>query len=272
MSHQNFIQSLYQKFDLDKREIDLVLCYFLKVNTAGLMIYRQAISDSLQQNISTALQKREQGTPLAYITGTKGFWSLDLLVNPHTLIPRPETELMVELLLKWTDKNFSGCVLDLGTGSGAIALSIAKERPKAKVIAVDFSSECVKISEANRNRYQLNNIKIFQSNWFSQINIEEKFEFILSNPPYVAENDPHLEDLRFEPITALTAKNNGLADLEKIISQAYKYLKPTAKLLLEHGYNQQEAVHNLFQRYGYVDIITFCDASNIPRITVAQYH
>ena len=208
--------------------------------------------------------------PLAYITGKKGFWTLDLIVNKHTLIPRPETEQMVELILKWTDKNFSGSILDLGTGTGAIALSIAKERSKAHVTAVDFSKECIEIAEANRNRYHLNNVKIFQSNWLSAFTTEDEFDFILSNPPYVAEKDPHLQDLSFEPITALTAKNNGLADLQTIINQAKKHLKPEAKLILEHGYNQQGMVHNMFQQNEYNNIKNYKDLSDNPRITVAQ--
>lgn len=269
MSEHNFIQQQYQTFKIDKREINLILCHFLKVNTAGLMIYNQPIPYSLQQNITTALVKREKGIPLAYITGKKGFWTLDLRVNQHTLIPRPETELMIELILEWTDESFSGSILDLGTGTGAIALSIAKERPNAKIVAIDFSQECIKIAKSNRRQYQLNNVKIFQSDWFSEIT--GTFDFILSNPPYVAENDPHLSELSYEPITALTAKNDGFADLETIISQACDYLKPAAQLLLEHGYNQHKNVHKLLQQDGYTNIRTYNDLSDIPRISCAQY-
>lgn len=271
MSEHNFIQQQHQTFKLDKREIDLILCHFLKVNTAELMIYNQPIPHLLEQSITKALLKREEGMPLAYITGHKGFWTLNLRVNQHTLIPRPETELMIELILKWTDESFSGSILDLGTGTGAIALSIAKERPKAKIVATDFSEECIKVAESNRCQYHLNNVKIFQSNWFTEFKSNDKFDFILSNPPYVAENDAHLSELSYEPITALTAKNDGFADLETIISQARDHLKPAAQLLLEHGYNQQRTVHKLLQQDSYTNIRTYNDLSNIPRITAAQY-
>lgn len=272
MPEHNFFQQLYPNYDLPKREIDLILCHFLNVNTAGLMIYNQSVPQSIEQDIKTALLKRAQGMPLAYITGKKGFWTLNLMVNQHTLIPRTETELMVELILEWTEKDFSGSILDLGTGTGAIALSIAKERPRAKIIAIDFSEECVKIAKANRNHYQLKNVKILQSDWFNKITPNEKFDFIVSNPPYVAENDPHLKDLSFEPITALTAKNDGLSDIETIIDQARKHLKPAAQLLLEHGYNQKNVVHKLLQQGSYTNTRTYYDLSKIPRITTAQHY
>lgn len=271
MPDKQFLQNLYQESTLNKREIDLILCHFLKVNTAGLMIYNQTISDSVKNNILVAIKKRVDGMPLAYITGIKGFWSLNLQVNQHTLIPRPETEHIVELILQWTDNSFSGTILDLGTGTGAIALSIATERPNAQIVAVDFSIECIKVAETNRKRYQLDNVKIIQSNWLSHFSSKDTFDFIISNPPYVSEDDPHLQDLRFEPITALTAKDKGLADIQIIIQQAKKHLKPEAKLILEHGYNQKQAVHQLLLQNNYHAVTTYKDLSKIPRITVAQY-
>jgi release factor glutamine methyltransferase len=269
MPDRLFIKDLYHRFVIDKREIDLILCHVLNVNTAGLYIYENAITEASKQNIIQLIKERIKGKPLAYIIGYKEFWNLNLKVNKHTLIPRPETELIIELILKWTEKKFSGQILDLGTGTGAIALSIANERPDSKITAVDFSNESVKVAQYNQQKYSLDNVKIFQSDWFSKI--ESQFDFILSNPPYVAENDPHLANLSYEPITALTAKNEGYADIEHIIKESKNHLNKKGRILLEHGYNQSPTVQQMLQENNYCEIKTHNDLSDIPRITTAQF-
>ena len=267
---QSFIDTLYDQFNLSKREVDLVLCHVLNVNTAGLYIYHQEISQEQQNDIIKLLEKRAKGIPLAYLTGQKSFWTLDLMVNEHTLIPRPETELLIELLLNWCNDDFSGTVLDLGTGTGAIALSFAESRPHATVHAVDFCQHCVTIAKKNQDKHHLTNVKIQHSNWFSALS-SQKFDFIVSNPPYVAEGDPHLSALKHEPITALTAPNNGLADLFHIIDNAPKHLNNNARLMLEHGHDQHQAVQNHLQTRGYKEIVSHKDLAGINRVTSALF-
>jgi release factor glutamine methyltransferase len=269
MSIKTFQQELYQQHSLDKREINLILCHVLEINTAALFIYEKSIPEAAKNTINKLIQERTDGKPLAYITGHKHFWTLDLKVNEHTLIPRPETELIVELILKWTDDNYSGDLLDLGTGSGAIALSIAKHRPKSTIIAVDFSAECVEIAQLNQQDNAIKNVKIWQSDWFSQLD-NKKFDYVVSNPPYIAENDPHLSALKYEPINALTAKRKGFADLEHIIKKSKEHLNTSGRIVLEHGYNQSKTVQKLLCENNYTEIETHQDLSNIPRITTAQ--
>ena len=266
---KEFIKDLYQNSSLEKREIDLILCYVLNINTAALFIFNQQIPAEQQQNILHLLQQRHHGKPLAYITGKKAFWTLDLKVNQHTLIPRPETEQIVELVLQWANTDFSGKLLDLGTGTGAIALSIAQERPEAQITAIDFSQECVEIAKHNQQKHALNNVTVFQSDWFKQVG-NDKFDFIVSNPPYIAENDQHMHELKYEPASALTAKNNGLADLLHIIQQAPTYLHKNGFILLEHGYDQHRQVQKYLAENNYRNIKTHKDLAGIPRITSAQ--
>jgi len=267
---QAYFQLLYKEISLSKREIDLIVCHELNITTAKLFIYRSEITYKQDKNIRNLLQQRLNGKPLAYITGIKGFWTLDLMVNQHTLIPRPETELIVELLMQWTASDFSGKILDLGTGTGAIALSIAVERPLADVTAVDFSAPCVKVAQSNQHKYKVNNVTIIQSNWFASLH-QQKFDFIVSNPPYIAEDDEHLLQLKYEPITALTAKEDGISDLRHIIEQATKHLKPKGRILLEHGYNQAKTVQNLLLNMQFKQVQSHNDLAGIARITSAQF-
>lgn len=270
MTTKKFLQNLYSQFSLTKREIDLILCHVLNLNTAGLYIFEKELSNHQRNEITKLLKQRDQGKPLAYITGIKSFWSLDFKVNEHTLIPRPETEMIVELLLKWTDPDFSGGILDLGTGTGAIALSIANERPKSQVTAIDYSVECINIATYNQKKHNIKNSHIFQSDWFNQVP-SIKFDYIVSNPPYIKEDDPHLKKLNHEPISALTATENGYSDLRVIIENAKDFLNINGRLILEHGYNQYIDVQELLKKNGFVNIVTYKDLAGIPRITVANY-
>lgn len=270
MTANQFFNSLYSKYQLEKREIDLVICYMLDINTAGLFIFDKEITLKQQQKIHKYLEQRCQGMPLAYITGHKEFWSLELKVNQHTLIPRPETEQIIELILDWTSQDYNGEILDLGTGTGAIALSIASERPQANITAVDFSQECIEVAQYNKIKHTINNVKFFKSDWFSNLN-NKQFHYIISNPPYIAENDKHLIELKHEPITALTAKENGLSDLKHIIQLAKHHLHENGVLILEHGFNQQQEIQTILKQNCYINVKTHKDLAGLPRITSAVF-
>ena len=214
------------------------------------------------------LQRRRTGEPVAYILGQQGFWKLDLEVAPHTLIPRPETEMLVEAALELVPAFAPAEVLDLGTGTGAIGLALANDRQQWKITAVDRVTEAVALAERNRQRLQLDNAEVLNSHWFSALE-GRQFDLIISNPPYIAETDPHLSmgDVRFEPGSALTSGPDGLDDLRTIISEAPAHLTPGGWLLLEHGYDQGPAVRELLIRHGFERIQTRRDLGEHERIT-----
>lgn len=217
---------------------------------------------------SEYLRRRRAGEPVAYILGQQGFWNLDLEVAPHTLIPRPDTELLVETALALLPVT-PARVLDLGTGSGAIALALASERPAWKVTAVDRVLEAVALAERNRQRLDLRNVTVLSSHWFSALD-GERFELIISNPPYIAAADPHLVegDVRFEPASALVAGADGLDDLREIIAQAPAHLAPGGWLMLEHGYDQAEAVRDLLRAQGMMEVHSRQDLGGHERISL----
>ena len=214
------------------------------------------------------LRRRRAGEPVAYILGQQGFWKLDLEVAPHTLIPRPETEMLVEAALELAPAFAPVEVLDLGTGTGAIALALASERPQWTVTAVDRVGEAVALAERNRQRLHLANAQVLSSHWFDAL-AGRRFDLIVSNPPYIADADPHLSagDVRFEPSSALTSGSDGLDDLRSIIAQAPEHLKEGGWLLLEHGYDQGAAVRDLLTRHGFARIQTRRDLAQHERIT-----
>jgi release factor glutamine methyltransferase len=217
------------------------------------------------------LQRRRAGEPVAYILGHQGFWKLDLEVAPHTLIPRPETEMLVEAALELVPVFVPAEVLDLGTGTGAIALALANDRPGWKATAVDRVPEAVELAERNRQRLHLNNAEVLNSHWFSALE-GRRFDLIISNPPYIADADPHLAagDVRFEPSSALVAGSDGMDDLRTIISQAPNHLKEGGWLLLEHGYDQGAAVRDLLTRHGFERVQTRRDLGGHERISFGQ--
>jgi len=216
------------------------------------------------------LLRRRAGEPVAYILGHQGFWKIDLEVAPHTLIPRPDTELLVETALELQPAS-PAKVLDLGTGTGAIALALASECPAWQVTAVDRIEDAVALAERNRQRLGLGNVKVLASLWFSSL-AGERFDLILSNPPYIAAEDPHLVagDVRFEPSSALVAGADGLDDLRLIVSQAPQHLLPGGWLLLEHGYDQAAAVRELLAAQGFIEVASRNDLGGHERISLGR--
>lgn len=215
--------------------------------------------------------RRAAGEPLAYLVGSKEFFGLELQVDGRVLVPRPDTETLVEWALQQLAQAgmpASARVLDLGTGSGAIALALKKSRPVIDVTAVDASSDALVVAAANARQHQLP-VHFLQSNWFE--NVSGLFNLIVSNPPYVADADPHLPALRHEPLQALTAGKDGLSDLRQIIDQAPTYLQPQGWLLLEHGYDQARAVRELLEQRGFAEVQSRADLAGIPRCSGGRW-
>ncbi|WP_217475054.1 peptide chain release factor N(5)-glutamine methyltransferase [Stutzerimonas stutzeri] len=214
------------------------------------------------------LARRRRGEPVAYILGRQGFWSLELEVAPHTLIPRPDTELLVETALQLLPATPAD-ILDLGTGTGAIALALAHERPAWRVTGVDRVAEAVALAARNAQRLHLGNAVFCESRWFSALD-GQRFALIVSNPPYIPAHDPHLHegDVRFEPSSALVAGDDGLDDIRQIIACAPEHLTSAGWLLLEHGYDQAAAVRELLVASGFTDVQTRTDLGGHERISL----
>jgi len=227
-------------------------------------------SDVLTPEVQTAFEglarRRRAGEPVAYITGTKAFYGLDLLVDPRVLDPRADTETLVEWALELLPLDSRCSAVDLGTGSGAIALALQSHRPLCEVHALDFSPDALAVARANAQRLQLP-VRFVQGSWLD--GVQGRFDVIVSNPPYIAADDPHLAALAFEPSPALAAGADGLDDLRKITAQASAHLKPGGWLLLEHGYRQAAAVRELLQRRGFVDVQSRKDLAGIERCSGA---
>lgn len=259
--------------DTARLDVELLLAHALKKDRAWLYTWpKKEIDQETLKFFETLFERRQDGEPIAYIIGEKAFWSLDLLVNNTTLIPRPETELLVELALEKLPQGKVN-VLDLGCGTGAIALAIAKERPEALVFGVDLVPEAVVLAKENAKRNNLDNVKFLQSNWFSNIP-KEKYDLIVSNPPYIDASDSHLNqgDVRFEPHSALISPDEGYADLKTIIQQAQMYLKEGAWLLVEHGWHQAERVRTIFSENRYNNTATAKDLAGNERVSFGKLH
>lgn len=250
-------------------EVDLLLAHVLNKNRAYLFAHTDTLLSAHQlERFQTLITQRSQGIPLAYITGEREFWSLSLKVNQHTLIPRHETERLVELALELIPNEPGVRVLDLGTGSGAIALAIAKERPQWIIDACDKSEEALLVAKENAINHKLNTVNFYKSDWFNQLP-QQQYHAILSNPPYIAANDPHLGqgDLRFEPLNALVSSQEGLADLQYIIKQSIEWLSPDGLLLLEHGYSQKIGIKAILDAVGYQKVHCWQDIQGHDRVS-----
>lgn len=250
-------------------DAELLLAHALNLSRVDLhRLSEKKLASSEIDLFQTLLQRRQRGEPIAYILGTQPFWQLDLKVTPDVLIPRPETELIIEIMLRTFSATQPLKIIDLGTGSGAIALALAAECPLWQIMATDVSAPALAIAQENAARYKLSNVKFCLSNWFAQV-LPAEFDVIISNPPYIADDDYHLEQLQYEPETALVANNNGLAALEQIIQQAHCYLTAKGMLILEHGYQQAEAVMQLLATNHYMDIKNYSDLAGQPRVCIA---
>lgn len=218
------------------------------------------------------LNRRRTGEPVAYILGWREFWSLELEVTPDTLIPRPETELLVELALERLPEDHQAMVADLGTGSGAIALAVALERPQARIVATDQSLATLIVARRNARRLNIASVEFRQGDWCAPL-AGERFDLIVANPPYIAAADPCWQagELRFEPSMALIAGEDGLDALRAIIAAAPDHLKPDGWLLLEHGYNQGEAAPALLQEQGFVEVSDHQDAAGLSRSSCGRW-
>ncbi len=236
------------------------------------------LTDSEIARFNDGVVKMQQGIPLAYLTGQQEFWSLNFSVNEHTLIPRPDTEVLVEQVLNWINAQPAQLnnkrLLDLGTGSGCIAISLAHELKHAnwQIVAVDLSSEALKVAQQNAVSNNVANVDFVQSSWYQALPIcdEPQFDIIVSNPPYIDETDEHLAGLTAEPISALSASNQGLADIEHIVQQATIYLCTGGLLAIEHGYDQGNAVRKLFLDSNFESVHTVKDYGGNDRVTLGQ--
>ncbi len=247
---------------------EILLAHILKVSRSYLYAWpEKKLTDAQQKLFFALIQRRLEGEPVPYIVGCQEFWSLDFKVTPETLIPRPETELLIELALKFGNEQ---CIVaDLGTGSGAIAIAIAHERPQWKIHATDQSSATLEIAAFNAKKLKCENIIFHQGHWCQALpNI--MFDMIVSNPPYIAEHDPHLLQggVRFEPRSALTSGVDGLDAIREIVIEARHYLKPAGFLMLEHGYDQAEQVRDLLSNAGYQQVVSYKDLAGIERVSV----
>jgi release factor glutamine methyltransferase len=250
-------------------EANLLLQHALHVNRAWVITHdRDVLNADQQAEFQLLLKRRLDGEPIAYIVGFREFYGLQLKVSPVTLIPRPDTETLVEAALEKIPLDKVSHILDLGTGTGAVALAIAKNRNNCEVTAVDQSTDALSVTLENAQSLKLNNLRLIESNWFSELQ-GEGFDLILSNPPYIAQDDEHLKqgDLRFEPISALASGVDGLDDIRKIVQDAPDYLKTNGWLMLEHGFDQAESVATLLKARGFNQIAHAKDIAGRLRVT-----
>ena len=221
-------------------DAEILLCSVLNYDRSKLYAYpEENLSEKEIKEFNHLIDERAKGFPVAHITGHKEFWSLSFKVSKHTLIPRPETELLVETALNLINKNKLQNIIDLGTGSGAIAIAIASEQPNLDIVATDINEKALEIAKQNSKFHQTININFKQSNWFKDIG-DDLYDLIISNPPYIRDNDPHLEqgDVRFESRTALVSGKVGLEDINTIVNASSQYINNSGWLLIEHGYDQ----------------------------------
>ena len=265
-------QLLKASSDSAKLDAEILLSFVLGKERSYLITWpEKLLNDEDLHHFLQLLFCRIQGEPIAYLTGIKEFWSLPLKVSKATLIPRPDTETLIETVLEQHQDSGGIRCLDLGTGTGAIALALASENAHWKIDAIDFSLEAVKLAKVNAKICNISNVNIFQSDWFSQVDSNKKYDLIVSNPPYIDCDDTNLTqgDVRFEPESALIAKDNGLADIKHIAEIACQFLSKQGQLYFEHGYEQGKAVRDILERFGFENAQTVQDLNGHDRITWA---
>ncbi len=253
----------------DRFEAELLLCHVLKRDRSWLMAHAtDAIDSDHAAQYDALVERRRDGEPVAYIMGVRGFWKMDLAVSPAVLIPRPETELLVEQALERLPPGQACTVADLGTGSGAVALAIASERRRAEVTATDASEDALAVARANAERLGLDTLVFVQGDWWQPL-AGRRFDIIVSNPPYIAADDHHLGqgDLRHEPLVALASGSDGLDAIRQIVAGAAAHLDAGGWLLLEHGWNQGAAVRALLEQAGFDQIFSARDLQQHERVS-----
>ncbi|MBP6796530.1 MAG: peptide chain release factor N(5)-glutamine methyltransferase [Luteimonas sp.] len=257
---------------IDSSDAELLLAHALGRPRSWLYAHADTVAPAAEAaRFEGLVQRRARGEPVAYLCGHRGFWTLDLMVTPDTLIPRPETERLVELALERLPRTGSARVADLGTGSGAIALALARERPCARVAATDASAAALAVAGANARAAGLANVCFHAGDWFAALP-GQRFDLVASNPPYIADGDPHLHegDLRFEPSAALSSGQDGLDAIRTIVADAPAHLLPGGWLLLEHGWTQGAAVRALLESAGFIEIDTHRDLEARERVTAGR--
>lgn len=263
------VERLEPVSDSARLDAEILLARTLDVPRSYLFAHPE---DRLDANAchryADVVSRRVEGLPMAYITGEKEFWSMTLHVSPETLVPRPETEIVVDRALRHLPRQSEATVLDLGTGSGAIALAIARERPLCRIIATDVSAAAIAVAEENARRHGLPNVEFRVGDWIDPVR-GERFDLVVSNPPYVASADSHLETLGFEPRTALEAGPDGLRDIRRIAESAGAVLVADGLMLLEHGMDQAEQVRAILEENGWSVVETCRDLAGLPRVTTA---
>lgn len=251
-------------------DAELLVARAIDMPRAYLFAHPEDVLDAgARKRLEDTLRRRIAGEPMAYITGTREFWSLELMVTPATLVPRPETELLVELALRELPRRSDACVLDIGTGSGAIAVAIAKERPNCTVTATDASSDALAVARQNARHLELGNVRCLPGDWTQPVR-GERFELIVSNPPYVAQGDPALQALRAEPASALAAGADGLDAIRVLARDCADIIAPGGLLLIEHGAEQEEGVRRILAASGWQQIDCHRDFAGHPRVTSAR--
>lgn len=248
---------------------ETLLCHVLNCPPLTLITSAEnTLSAEQQQQYVLLIEQRQRGVPVAYLTGNRGFWTLDLDVNPHTLIPRPDTELLVSLAVEKIQPGMR--VADLGTGSGAIALAIKAECKEVWLLATDYSADALQMAKHNAEKNHLS-VQFVRAQWLAALQAES-LHMIVSNPPYIRSDDPHLTegDLRFEPVTALVSGEDGLQDIRQLVQQSAVVLLPGGWLMIEHGYDQAQTVQLLFKQSGFVDIQSFQDYGQQDRVVIGR--
>ena len=253
-------------------DAELLLCHVLEKSRTWLLAWSdENVPEANRQQFEQLLQRRTNGEPVAHLTGRRDFWTLELEVSADTLIPRPDTELLVELALEYGSRG-PHKVVDLGTGTGAIALALASERPEWQVHAVERNPDTLEVALRNATRNKLERVAFFEGSWFKPLPDNARFQLIVSNPPYIPDTDPHLKqgDVRFEPLQALASGKDGLNDIRQIVSRAPEWLEPDGWLLLEHGYDQGQAVRDIMLEAGFRQVVTRQDLAGHDRVTLGQ--
>ena len=267
-------RALLSVSDSPRLDAEILLCLVLAQERSHLRAWpEKQLTVEQRRHFEALLRQRLSGIPIAYLTGHREFWSREFEVSPDVLIPRPDTELLIELALELMRADTPYKLVDLGTGSGIIGITLAAERPLAEITATDISPKALAIARRNADKHHIRNIVFVKGNWFDNLPTDAQFNLVISNPPYIAAEDPHLTqgDVRFEPQNALIAERQGLGAIESIADTARKHLLSPGHLLIEHGYDQQHQVQSIFKKLGYKQVKTHRDLSGQPRVTYGQW-